>query len=115
MKRITIRQARVGELLKESIAELILRRIKDPRVEAVTITEVEVSVDLKVAHVFFSTLDRSKRASAGKGLQRAAGFMRHELLKMLNLKTIPELVFMPDKSFDYGEKIDAILDDIGDI
>ena len=112
MKRLTIRQARVGDLLKQTIAELILRRVKDPRVEGVIITEVEVSVDLKLAHVYFCIHDADRIAAAHEGLERAEGFLHRELLKTLRMKTVPRLSFSYDPSFDYGSRIDEILDGI---
>jgi ribosome-binding factor A len=113
MKIVSIRQARVGDLIKETIAEMIPRKVKDPRVEGITITGVEVSVDLKVGRVFFCMMDSSRKAEAMEGLKSAAGFLRHELKKELRLKTVPSLMFAYDESFDYGEKIDKILDRIG--
>lgn len=113
MKIVSIRQARVGDLIKETIAETIPRKVKDPRVEGITITGVEVSVDLKVGRVFFCMMDSSRKDEAMEGLKSAAGFLRHELKKELRLKTVPTLMFAYDESFDYGDKIDKILDKIG--
>lgn len=112
MKLVTKRQARVGDLLKQTIAELILRKVKDPRVEGVTITGVDVSMDLKVGHVFYCILDNEKKDVAQQGLDSAAGFLRHELMKILRLKSVPSLSFIYDASFDYGSKIDGILEDM---
>jgi ribosome-binding factor A len=113
MKILSIRQARVGDLIRQTIAEMIQRRVKDPRVEGITITGAEVSVDLKIARVYFCILDSAKREAALEGLRSAAGFLRHELKKELRLKTVPTLLFAFDESFDYGDKIDKILDSIG--
>lgn len=110
MKLVTKRQARVGDLLRQSIAELIQRRVKDPRVEGVTITGVEVSVDLKLCRVFFCVFDPEKKEQARQGLESTAGFMRHELRKELRLKHVPEILFDYDASFDYGTKIDELLE-----
>ena len=112
MKILTLRQARVGDLLKQSLAELVQRKVKDPRVEGVTITGVEVSVDLKVSRVFFCVLDPARKDDALEGLQRAAGFLRHELSRTLRLKSVPQLTFSYDESFDYGTKIDSILEQL---
>lgn len=112
MKLVSKRQARVGDLLKQTLAELIHRKVKDPRVEGVTITGVDVSVDLRVCHVFFCIFDSSKREQAQQGLESTAGFLRRELRKELSLKHVPEIFFMFDTSFDYGTKIDEILDNL---
>ncbi len=112
MKILSIRQARVGDLIRQTIAELIQRKVKDPRVEGITITGADVSVDLKVGRIFYCTMDPSRKEAALEGLQSAAGFLRHELKKALRLKTVPSLSFFYDESFDYGSKIDEILDHI---
>ena len=109
MKRSGLRQARVSTLLRETLSEILMRKVKDPRVATVTITDVEVSHDLKVAHVFFCLADKAGAADALKGLTSAQGFFRHELRGVLSLKYVPELIFMYDKSFDYGTKIDTLL------
>ncbi len=110
MKLLTKRQARVGDLLRQTIAELIQRKVKDPRVEGVTITGVDVSVDLRICRVFFCVFDTEKKDQAQHGLERTAGFIRHELRKELRLKHVPEIFFVYDTSFDYGSKIDNILE-----
>jgi len=112
MKIMNVRQARVGDLLMQTLANLILRKVKDPRVEGITITGVEVSVDLKNARIFFCMMKSSKKDEALEGLKSAAGFLRHELKKELSLKAVPSLYFSYDESFDYGSKIDGILESI---
>ncbi len=112
MKLVTKRQARVGDLVAQTIAELLPRRVKDPRVEGVTITGVDVSLDLKQARVFYCILDSEKKDQAQIGLESAAGFLRHEMHKVLRMKNVPALMFTYDASFDYGAKIDGILDDL---
>lgn len=112
MKLVSKRQARVGDLVKQTVAELIQRRVKDPRVDGVTITGVEVSVDLRVGHVFFCVLDPARQEMARQGLESAAGFLRRELSRELRIKHIPELSFIYDASFDYGSKIDRILENL---
>ncbi|HNU75843.1 MAG TPA: ribosome-binding factor A, partial [Deltaproteobacteria bacterium] len=61
MKLVTKRQARVGDLIKQTIAELVQRKVKDPRIDGVTITGVDVSVDLRVGHVFYCVLDPDRQ------------------------------------------------------
>ena len=76
MKILSVRQAKVGDLLKETIAVLIQRKVKDPRVEGVTITGVDVSIDLKNARIFFCVLDPSRKDGALDGLKSATGFLQ---------------------------------------
>jgi ribosome-binding factor A len=113
MKMLSIRQARVGDLLRQTIAVLIQRKVKDPRVEGITITGADVSVDLKNARIFYCMLDPSRKEEALEGLKSAAGFLRREINKELRLRTVPTLFFTYDESFDYGSKIDEILETIG--
>ncbi len=112
MKKFTMRQARVGDLIKETISELLLRRVKDPRVEGVTITEVEISVDLKSANVYFCIFDTSRKDDAKRGLESAEGYLRRELKKALRIRSIPVLYFKYDKSLDYGSQMDSILNEL---
>ncbi|HHO74812.1 MAG TPA: 30S ribosome-binding factor RbfA [Deltaproteobacteria bacterium] len=112
MKLVTKRQARVGDLLARTIAEMIHRKIKDPRIDGVTITGVDVSMDLKIGRVFFCIHNEDNRDQAQQGLDSSAGYLRHELRKMLRLKNVPVLSFQYDTSFEYGSKIDSILEDI---
>ncbi len=112
MKKVTLRQARVGDLLRETIAELIMRRVKDPRIEGVTITDVDISMDLRDANVYFCVYDSNRVDDAMNGLKSAEGFLRHELKKTLRIKTIPMLNFKYDSSLDYGTHMDAVLDDL---
>ena len=104
------RSARVGRRIQEEISDLILRGLKDPRLDMVSITGVEVTDDLQFAKVFFCVFGAPARAvAAAKGFKSALGFIRRELLKRLDLKRLPEMTFHYDTSFDYGEKIDRLL------
>jgi len=104
------RANRIGDLIREVICEMLLRDLNDPRLESVTITEVAVTSDLKLATVFFSARgDRPKEEASLQGLQSAAGYIRRRLGKELRLRHTPDLLFRLDHSFDYGSKIDRII------
>lgn len=107
-------QRRVSELIHIRLSNLLERKIKDPRLEMVTITDVEVSPDASRADVYFSALggDQS-REEAKEGLESAAGWLRRELGKQLRLRRTPELIFHYDRSVERGERISNILDDLG--
>jgi ribosome-binding factor A len=80
----------------------------------VTITDVEVTPDVTRANVYFSVLGGEEaRDEALKGLRSAAGWLRRELGQQLRLRHIPELVFRYDRSVERGERISAILDELG--
>jgi ribosome-binding factor A len=106
------RADRIADVLQREIADLLLRRVKDPRVDGVTITGVKVSGDLQHARVFYCVMgsrqEEGKEAVAA-GLNKAKGFMRQELGKRLHMRYLPQLEFIYDASFDYGDKIERLL------
>jgi ribosome-binding factor A len=107
-------QRRVSELLHIHLSNLLKRRIKDPRLANVTITDVEVTPDAARANVYFSVFGgEDVRDEAQKGLRSAAGWLRRELGQHLRLRNTPELIFRYDDSVERGERIEAILDELG--
>jgi len=104
------RPQRVGDLIREVICEMLLRDLNDPRLESVTVTEVEVTADLKLATVFFSVMgNQSREESSLQGLQSATGYIRKKLGKELRLRYVPDLLFKVDQSFEYGSRIDRLI------
>jgi ribosome-binding factor A len=109
----TRRQERVGERIHEELGALLQRRVRDPRLGNVTVTGVEVSPDLKVATVFVSSLgDHEAGDLAVRGLQHAASFLRRELAQQLQMRFTPELRFVLDESWERGERIDRLLEQL---
>ncbi len=108
------RPARVGERIREELSLLLQRKVRDPGLSSVTITDVSVTPDLKIAHVNYSALvGPEERKAVAQALRRSGGFLRRELGKVLDLRYAPELQFHYDDSFDRGARIDAILRGIG--
>lgn len=107
-------QRRVSGLIHVHLSNLLERKIKDPRLDMVTITDVEVSPDVSSAKVYFSAVggDQS-REEAEQGLQSAAGWLRRELGQALRLRRTPELIFRYDQSLERGERISNILNELG--
>lgn len=104
------RAARVGEEMREILAQLIREEVKDPRVGFVSIVKVEVSSDLRHAKVFISVLgDEQQKKESLKGLSSAAGFLRSEVARQLRLRYTPELHFVLDESIEHGQKIAQLL------
>jgi ribosome-binding factor A len=90
-----------------------MREVRDPRLEGVTITEVRVTPDLLIARVFFTVLgEEEDRREALAGLGSAAGFLRTQLAQGLRLRNVPELIFELDRSAEYGQRIEELLDQI---
>lgn len=107
------RPVRVGERIREELSLLLLRKVNDPGLAPVTVTEVSVTPDLRIAHVNYSALvPKEERPAVAKALRRSSGFLRRELGHLLGLRYAPELQFHYDDSFDRGARIDAILRDI---
>lgn len=109
------RAARVGDLVWKELADLLLRKVKDPRVAGVTITGVEVSPDLQHARVFYclrGSLTERDRENAEEGLFKARGYIRQELGKRLQMRYVPEVDFRYDPSFEYGDKIERLLKEL---
>jgi len=107
-------QRRVSELIHIRLSNLLERKVKDPRLDMVTITDVEVSPDASSAKVYFSAVGGDQtREEAKEGLQSAAGWLRRELGQHLRLRRTPELIFRYDHSMERGERISNILDELG--
>ena len=100
-------------MLQKEISELLLRKIKDPRLEMITITGVEVSPDLKLARVYFTRFGAPSGIQQGlEGLQSASGFIKRELGMRMKLRYVPELEFVHDTSFEYGDRIESLLKEL---
>jgi ribosome-binding factor A len=107
------RADRVADLIKMGMADLLLKQVRDPRIGKVTITDVKVSDDLRTARLFFVELGKDACSDDVRvGLEKAAGFLRRELGRRLQLRHVPELLFTYDPSFAYGSRIDALLMEI---
>jgi ribosome-binding factor A len=108
---VRIRPERVAERMKREIAAIMARELDDPRVSAmVSVTDVELTKDLSFARVFVSVLEQGEeRESTLAALQRAAGFVRHQLAPRLGLREVPEIRFLHDDSIERGARVDEIL------
>ena len=110
---VTKRLARLNEQLKREVSELVLRKVRDPRVGLVTITSVEVAGDLGSARVYVRTQDPNDELNESlAGLEAAAPFLRRELGRSLHLRRVPELRFQRDHSLDQARRIEEILSDV---
>jgi ribosome-binding factor A len=100
------RQEKLGELIAVELSDLLLTRVKDPRVGFVSITHVEVSGDYRHAKVYASVMgSKDEQSGTIKALQHATGFLRHELASRLDLRYTPEIVFKLDNSIEEGARI----------
>ena len=107
------RLERVNQLIKEEISGALQRELKDPRLGFVTVTDVEVSRDLRAAKVFVSILGSEEEWRATLGaLEGARGFLRHWLMRRLRLRTVPQLSFRPDRSMAHAAHILELLTEL---
>jgi ribosome-binding factor A len=110
---MSLRANRVGEQMKKELGEIIGRKIKDPRIGFVTVTDVEVTGDLQQATVYISVLgDETQRENTLKGLAKAKGFIRSEIGQRIRLRKTPEILFEFDQSVDYGNRIETLITQI---
>ncbi|QQS36283.1 MAG: 30S ribosome-binding factor RbfA [Ignavibacteriales bacterium] len=100
---------KVENLIKEEISLIFLYKLQDPDFGFLTITNVKVSPDLKIAKVYISVFEKEKREAALEKVRSKAGFIRSELASRLTIKFTPELKFFMDESLDYVEKIEGLI------
>ena len=104
------RTDRIADLILQELAEVLLRKVQDPRLSDITLTSVEVSADLRHAKIYYSLLgDDEKRSKVALGLESAKGFVKRELGKRLQLRRIPDISFYFDASLEHGSHIDRLL------
>ena len=104
------RADRVADQIRMEVADILLRKIKDPRVRSVTVTGVELTADLRIAHVFVTTMESEEaEREIFLGLSKARGFIRAELGRRLTLRYLPELIFKKDISGIRGDRILRLL------
>jgi ribosome-binding factor A len=109
------RPQKVGEAIKREMSDLLLRGIKDSRVKngMVSVTDVEVSGDLRHAKIFVSIYGSADdQEQAMMGLHSAMGYIRSEIGKRVNLRFAPEVTIQQDKSLERGAEVLALLDRI---
>ncbi|MFN3543676.1 MAG: 30S ribosome-binding factor RbfA [Thiobacillus sp.] len=105
------RTRRVADQIQRELPDLIRQEVKDPRVGMLTITEVEVNRDMEFAKVYFTTLGgEAEHAACLAGLQRAAGFLRTQLSHRMQLRVVPKLTFVYDRSVERGIELTHLIE-----
>ena len=107
------RAERVGEAMREELAQLIASEVKDPRVGLASVTRVEVSRDLGHARVYVSVLDPEKAGETLLGLKSAKPFLRGEVTRRLRLRQAPDLDFRLDHSLEASLTVQRLLKETG--
>ncbi len=112
MSKATYKRAdRVADQIKMEVADILMRKVKDPRVHDVTVTDVDLTGDLRTAHVFVTTMETGEaERNVFSGLSKASGFVRAELGRRLSLRYLPDVIFKKDVSGPRGDRIMQLLE-----
>lgn len=108
---MSVKSEKLSDQFAEEISKIIALELKDKSVGFVTITSAYVTSDLSYAKIYFTTLGADKN-TALKNLNKACGFIKNELSKRIDIRKMPDMVFVYDESIEYGEKIEKIIEDI---
>ncbi len=104
---------RAQDLIREEVSRLLLFKAKDPRLKSVSVTQVEMTADLRRAMVYYSIFnDQADRGEIQALLDKAAGFFRREISRAVELKYVPEIRFEFDKSIEYAQHMDQVFSHI---
>ena len=107
------RSHRVGDQILREISNLLLRKLRDPRLKGVTLTDVRMTKDLRHAYVYYSLFGQDEqKKEAQAGFESAKGFIRKEIGERVHLKYIPDIRFKYDTSLEYGQKMERLLEKI---
>lgn len=107
------RAVRVGDQLLREIADILSRKVKDPRVKGATLTGIRLSDDLKHARVYFSVMGgREDVQKVQGGLESAKGYIKREIGARMDLKYTPEIAFKHDPSLEMGQHMEKIFEKI---
>lgn len=105
-----LRIEKLQELIKQEMSKMLLKELKDPRIGFVTVTDVEMTGDLREAKIYVSIFgDAEQVKSSLEGLNSALGFVRREIGQRIRLRFTPEISFALDTSLDYGDHIQKLL------
>ena len=110
----TRRIARVNDLIRKELSDLLMYEVKDPRLDGLlSITEVKTSADLKHARIYVSVMgsDEEKK-QVDEGLMAASGFLRRGLGERLSLRYTPELIFQRDDSIERGSRLLGLINEV---
>jgi len=111
---MTRRSERVGDRVRQVLAEAIQNELRDPRVGFVTVTDVKISPDLHYAVAYISVMGDDTREQSLRALKRAVPFLRRRLAHRAGLRRTPELRFLPDEAAERGARLEQIFDELSD-
>ena len=107
---MSIKQGRMSDRIHQILSHLLLREIADPRLQDITVTDVELDPELMYAKVFISAMgDESREDEVMKAMRRASGFLRREVGKRIRLRHTPELHFQWDDTLERANRINQLI------
>ncbi len=108
---IAHRKERADSFIQQELTVILREKVRDPRVDALTITEVRLTRDRRIARVYVASYADEEAIQEGlAGLESARGVLRRELARLLHWPWTPELIFEVDRSWQYGEHMDQLFD-----
>lgn len=109
------RRERAGEFVQEELTLLLRNAVRDPRVAPITITDVELTADRRIARVYVACYEGDEALNEGmEGLESAKPFLRQRLSQVLHWRFTPEIEFRVDRSWEYGRRVESILKEINE-
>jgi len=107
----TGRPHRVAELLRERLALILLHKCADPRLKELTLTEVEMSPDLKQARIFYVVREKVDATQVQMALDKALGFIKQEVARENLFRLMPEFFFLPDSGLDRAAQLEKLFEE----
>jgi ribosome-binding factor A len=108
-----IRQKRTADQIQTILSELLIRDMRDPRLQGLTITDVRIDRELQYADIYVNALgDDSREKEILAALSKATGYVRKELSSRMSLRTVPQLHFHWDATLAHAERISHVLDNL---
>ena len=105
-----LRQEKLADEVRDILAECFSgERLRDPRVQSVTITHVKLTKDLQIATVYYRMYEGANQQELEQGLESCKGFLRKTLADVLKVRRVPDLRFVYDESVEYGSRIEYLL------
>lgn len=107
------RPDRLADQIRVEISDLLAREVHDPGVGFVTITRVEVTTDLQIAHIYYTSMaDEAQKRQTAKALTRVLPFLRRQIAGRIRLRRVPELDFRFDRSIEHQDRVERLIHDI---
>lgn len=114
MKKSSNRAIKMADQIHRDIMNILRSKVKDPRINWVTVNDVAVDNDYSIAKIYYSVLHKEHKVSIAKALESAKGFIRSELSKGLTTYTVPQLQFIFDESLERGSHILSLISKVAD-